>query len=337
MSGMSDMRSALLNGNKTSSGGVLIGTGETMMHHGTRVAVQGDFATCPACKVGGPVFNNCEPSFVVMEKSILVEGARVHCRCHNKPYVIPSQNSFTIAVNRGGRFTDPADAFGAITPDMSNKLVADPLERMFTEDKTRICPNMTNEAFASMAMHLCAELVKRTEIRLSELRRWNAQDQRNVATWFGLANDNVRQVLVKGLGRMKTVFETLTPSNFVRYSETALEYVGCVAKPGAERRQLLAAVCKPDVRTHTIAVALRFCEIQNDDDRQDSKLLTIAHEVSHFQDTMDTTDDYYSLWNAIAYARKKSHLCIKNADNVAGYIVVHGAIPDAFGAFARDK
>lgn len=167
MSGMSDMRSALLNGNKTSSGGVLIGTGETMTHHGTRVAVLGDFATCPACKVGGPVFNNCEPSFVVMDKSILVEGARVHCRCHNKPYVIPSQNSFTITVNRRGRFTDLADTFGAITPDMSNKLVADPLERMFTEDKTRICPNMTNEAFASMAMHLCAELVKRTEIRLS--------------------------------------------------------------------------------------------------------------------------------------------------------------------------
>ncbi|HEY0821966.1 MAG TPA: PAAR domain-containing protein, partial [Rhizobacter sp.] len=107
---MSDMRCALLHGNKTTSGGTLIGTGDSMTHHGTRVAVEGDFATCPACKVGGPVINDCEPNFRLMGKSILVEGARVLCQCQRKPLIIASQNTFTIEVNRSGAAAQRAAA-----------------------------------------------------------------------------------------------------------------------------------------------------------------------------------------------------------------------------------
>jgi uncharacterized Zn-binding protein involved in type VI secretion len=99
---MPDTRYALKNYDQTTTGGVLIATTQGMTHHGTPVGVEGDFATCPACKVGGPVFNDCHPNFSVMGKQILVTGARVHCKCERKPWVIHSQSDFTIEVDRGG-------------------------------------------------------------------------------------------------------------------------------------------------------------------------------------------------------------------------------------------
>lgn len=100
---MSDMREALRHGDKTTTGGVLISTVEDFSHHGVRVAAEGDHATCPACKVGGPVINDAYPDFVLMDgRQILVRGARVMCQCANKPVVIPSQHDFTIEVNRTG-------------------------------------------------------------------------------------------------------------------------------------------------------------------------------------------------------------------------------------------
>ncbi|MDF3887594.1 M35 family metallo-endopeptidase [Cupriavidus basilensis] len=336
---MIDMRRALQNGDPTSNQGILIGSSDST-NHGKRLAVEGDFATCPVCKDGGPVFNDCDTHTSLMGKPLLVEGARVYCKCPTKPFVIATQNTMTVQVNRGmgapaAGISPAVTPMRAEIPEAVNKLASEPSKGDYAESQTLICPNMTNEAFASLAMKLCADLAIRTGIRLTQLRRWNAEDQRNVVTWFGVADEDTRKTLTNGLGRMKAVFEALTPSNFVRYSATALEYVGCIPKPGAEHRQLLAAVCKPDVKTRTIAIALKFCQIDDDNDRQDSKLLTIAHEVSHFSDTMDTHDDHYFLWNAIALARKKSPLCIRNADNVAGYIVVHGKIPDNFGTFIR--
>jgi len=109
--GMTDIRCALLDGDRTTTGGVLIGT-DNSTHHGTRMAVRGDFATCPACKAGGLVFNDCDPSFTLMGKDILVEGARVHCNCPTKPRVLASQNTFTIQVNRGGSHALMQPLFG---------------------------------------------------------------------------------------------------------------------------------------------------------------------------------------------------------------------------------
>ncbi|WP_428979473.1 PAAR domain-containing protein [Cupriavidus oxalaticus] len=91
---MAGVRNALVDGDRTSTGGTLIGTGD-IWHHGVRVAVEGDVATCPVCKKGGKAFNDRHPVFDLMGKQILVEGARVYCSCAVKPFVISSQNNFT--------------------------------------------------------------------------------------------------------------------------------------------------------------------------------------------------------------------------------------------------
>lgn len=104
---MPDIRYALLNGDTTNTNGVLIATGESMFHHGVTVGVEGDYATCPACKAGGPVMNDCYPAFDLHGKQILVSGARVYCKCLTNPIVIHSQTDFTIEVSRSGGYAPP--------------------------------------------------------------------------------------------------------------------------------------------------------------------------------------------------------------------------------------
>lgn len=78
---MHDMRAALKHGDETGTGGVLISTVIGFAHHGVAVAAEGDHATCPACKVGGPVMNDGYPDFALMDgRQILVRGARVMCQ-----------------------------------------------------------------------------------------------------------------------------------------------------------------------------------------------------------------------------------------------------------------
>ncbi|MBF6986300.1 PAAR domain-containing protein [Cupriavidus sp. IK-TO18] len=100
---MVDNRCALRNGDKTSTNGVLIATGRSVFHRDAIVGVEGDHATCPACKAGGPVMNDCYPAFDIDGKQVLVTGARVHCKCAINPIVTHSRSDFVIEVNRSGR------------------------------------------------------------------------------------------------------------------------------------------------------------------------------------------------------------------------------------------
>lgn len=92
-----DVRRLLQDGDPTTHKGVLVGT-STSTNEGRRMALEGDFATCPRCGTGGPVFNDCDPRWTDMGKSVLVEGARVFCKCAEKPWVIPTQNVMTTEV-----------------------------------------------------------------------------------------------------------------------------------------------------------------------------------------------------------------------------------------------
>ncbi|MEN7526668.1 PAAR domain-containing protein [Cupriavidus sp. DL-D2] len=102
---MRDIRYPLLDGDMTSTGGILIAVCELPdLHHGKQVAVEGNIATCPACKSSGPVFNDCFPDYSIDGTQILVSGARVHCGCATLPLVIQSQNDFTVEVNWRARY-----------------------------------------------------------------------------------------------------------------------------------------------------------------------------------------------------------------------------------------
>ncbi|WP_363317377.1 PAAR domain-containing protein [Cupriavidus sp.] len=76
----------------TSTGGRLIVTGRNFIDMGKAVGSEGDIATCPACDSTGRVFNDCFPNFDLDGKQALVSGARVYCKCPEKPILIETQN-----------------------------------------------------------------------------------------------------------------------------------------------------------------------------------------------------------------------------------------------------
>lgn len=117
---MRDLRYALLNGNATTTGGVLIALNTYTIHHGVNVGVEGDHATCPACKVGGPVYNDCDPRYSLHGKQILVSGARVLCKCKEHPRVLPSQHIFSIEVDRSPEQEEEAAVAATPNPGVTH-------------------------------------------------------------------------------------------------------------------------------------------------------------------------------------------------------------------------
>lgn len=91
---------------------------------------------------------------------------------------------------------------------------------------------------------------------------------------------------------------------------------------------IAAAVCQPDTKTHTIAIALEFCNFKFDNKTNfntgevldgDTRLLTLIHEVTHFNDTVKSTDDWYGTQNS--RSRTKESQSRFNADNLSSYIL----------------
>ena len=332
-------KAAVRHGDPTTTGGTVMAFQATIFDDGKRIALTGEEATCGRCdgvfKIAGTgqgMSDNGRP--------VVVDGDLVLCPCGKNRVIVGANPGIFLEINSSASTPASESSWSIPTyipphsqkPMMASSLKETDRKSTLQDHPELICPNMTNKQFAELIMRLSAELVRRTQNRLGELQRWNTQDQRNVVTWFGVADHATRETLLDGLGRMLRVLKSLTPANFVRYSETALKHVGCVPRPGAEQRGVIAAVCKPDTENHTIAIALGFCTLRDDSDRVDSQILTLAHEISHFIDTLDTEDEEYRIWNAIALARAKSPICIKNADNVAAYIVVRDSnIPSNFG------
>lgn len=133
---MPDIRYALRNGDKTSTGGELVATGRSAFHYDVTIGVEGDYATCPACKTGGPVMNDCSPNFDMDGSQILVSGARVHCQCETKPVVLPSQTSFSVEVNRCGWDTQTLTSVPYVEEADENHGVYDEQVRV-VDEKTR--------------------------------------------------------------------------------------------------------------------------------------------------------------------------------------------------------
>lgn len=322
---MSETRYFLKNGDPTSTGGQLIAIRPKFIHHGVAMGIEGDIATCPACKSSGPCFNDCTPNCHYHGTRVLVSGARVYCKCSEHPIVFSTQTDSTVVVDRKksagrGFMASPLTGGGTHTPKYAMEKRTD--EKLASESATnteQICPNMSNAEFRSHIMDLRDEALTLVASRLSELKRWSAADARWFLLWFGTTDDAARVEIARGLARMRTVLSTLSPANFIRHSADAMRVVGCVSRensPGA-----VAEVCAPDTATHTIAIRLDFCTLRPRHPRFDSQLLTLVHEVSHFTDVMNSQDYWYSTHSAKDHAGARDARNIENADNIAGYVV----------------
>lgn len=328
-----DIRHLLGEGDRTSTGGYLVATSDST-NMGKRLGVEGDYATCPACKSGGPVYNDCDPRWTEMGKSVLVEGARVYCKCAVKPRVIASQFTMSTEVTSGGgagentaSISENSQAHNKLVSKTSGKPGPDAASLdAYEADPAMICPNMTNAEFLSTVMRVRDIAVAHMDARLIELERWNESDQEHVRMWFADATPDIRKRLREGIQRIRQLSLGLTERNFCRFSEEAMRKVGCIpaAKEGDE--PAWASVCKAD-KTFTIFIGVTYCYLPIEAMRYtgvviptDSMVTVFIHEVSHFPAAMDSMDDYSSIKLSRLLAKRRHKFLVNNADSIASYI-----------------
>ncbi|WP_313819265.1 M35 family metallo-endopeptidase [Cupriavidus sp.] len=325
-----DKRHMLDGASRTSTGGWLIATSDST-NMGKRLGLEGDHGTCPACKVGGPVYNDCDPRWTDMGKSVLVEGARVYCQCKEKPRVFASQFTMSSEVVSGNVSVAAAGADSKMpythnnlasrttTPDAAS-LAA------YEADPTMICPNMTNAEFYAAVMRVRDIAVAHMEARLMELARWSESDKDKVRIWFTNATPDIRKRLREGITRIRKISLSLTEKNFERFSEEAVRRVGCVPAAGKGDEPAWASVCKSD-KTFAIFIGTTFCYLHEEKrnyqgiiENVSSMTTVFIHEVSHFPAAMDTVDRYSGIKAARLLAKLRNRFVIENADNIAAYV-----------------
>lgn len=334
------MRRVVLVGDPPAAGGrVLPYDGPMVDFFGHRPALVGGRAYCEGCnsvgiiaKAGGPR----RPQFI---SEMALEGDVVVCHC-------PVPQPLLSVLRQSAEYDDDDWHAKEATPMMSapasmatahlgsemaafKKVVDDAVTHPPEAEQTeRICPNQTNKEFAISTMKLRDLAIDYiTKQRLPELARWDEEARAHVMTWFGVADQSTREHLRKGLTECARVLRSLEARNFVRFTPGG-KLATCVLNDGFGTA---AAVCKPDTATHTIAIALRFCEFSHDNVvifgtnkvfDGDSRLLTLIHEVTHFDDTFSSNDTWYGTANARNQVRAENAAALRvNADSIAAYVL----------------
>jgi uncharacterized Zn-binding protein involved in type VI secretion len=324
------MRKTWVVGDRPVPGGtVLPHEGPMMDIHGHRAALIGGRVYCEGCnsvgliaKAGGPYRSRFHGAEMALEGDVVI------CRCPVPP---PLVSMLPHSVNCDDRLDAAVGVFdpsftalpgwfsGDMEPVRASSKVVDGLVKHppEAEQTENICPNMTNREFCDLVLGLRAEAVKMVERRSKDLELWGKPEKARVKQWFGTDDEKTRQYLQSGLFKCLHVLTALTGDNFVRYSEQLMRNVGCT--PSGNKTGLLAEVCKPDIATHTIGIAIEFCGLRPRSAESDSQLQTLIHEVTHFDDVFGSVDDIYKMKESLAIAND-TRRALKNADSLVGYI-----------------
>ncbi|RQU72571.1 hypothetical protein DF141_19910 [Burkholderia cenocepacia] len=197
------------------------------------------------------------------------------------------------------------------------------VELLLAVDGPPICKNMTDAEFRKKVLTLRDDAVEIITQRIDELDAWREPARARVREWFGIADEPTRGVLTNGLVALITVMKGLTARNFVRSDPDLDRALGCT--PNTKNLDgEVAHVCGPDTATHTISISPKFCELPDTSAGTFSSMqLTIVHECVHFRDTFGAVDykNTYGQFLSRRLAKEATTMAIKNADNIAWYIL----------------
>lgn len=303
--------------------------------NGHQKAFIGSRVFCTACnsvgwiaKAGGPF----RPR--LCDAELALEGDVVDCQCAVSAPLVSSKQSLCLCDDRNGiqgYFDATCMQEDWYCPDAkaltSSKRVVDDFVKQpsMVELEGRICPEMSDEKFFEMMLGIRDRAIKVIQRRENVLMIWHATEKERVKEWFGIDDDETRNFLRAGLGRVIAALGLMTPSNFVRYTPDFGESLGCT--PSSPENQV-AAVCRTDIKTRTIAFTRLFCSMDDISAGRDSKISTLIHEVTHFDDILGTNDDKYGLYLSRRLAKSSAAASKTNADNYAGYICEGMIFPD---------
>lgn len=309
---------------------------------GQQVAIIGGRVYCEACASVGVIAKAGGSRRTGYITEVALEGDLCVCQCPEpQPLVSTLQNlSFVDDADYGATLGIPLWEAGSKQHLVASKVVDEQVQHLAQtqQQAENICPNMTNEAFARLMMELRDEAVAITRLRLAELERWDQVAKDRILEWFGDPGIGRRSAhlgelqpyLKTGIESLEQVLRGVQPKNFIRWSATAHEHLGCV-NPAPNRQGVAAQVCKPDLATRTISIGLPFCTLRRTNrifgkdsaTENDSQLATLIHEVTHFTDVFDSTDDWYRIEKArqMLALTQSFHIARINADSIVGYIM----------------
>ena len=324
-------RKIIVVGDPPAPGGrVLPYGGPTAEIHGHQVALIGGRAYCEGCHSVGIIAKAGGPRRMQFLGEVALEGDVVICHCPIPPALVATMQQSAhfddgmttaagafnaSAIPSQGWFSGDAAAVAA-SKKLVDAAVSHPPEAEQTEN---ICPNMTNKEFAIKVLGLRDLAVGLVEKRVKDLAAWGKPERERVTKWFGQSDEDLRRHLDTGLKACIRVLKGLTEANFVRYSEEAMRNVGCI--PSGNIGHLAAEVCKPDLKTRTIGIGLPFCELPDISYRIDSKLATILHEVTHFDDVFSSNDTVYQMTQSLKLMASNPNAARANADSVVGFVL----------------
>lgn len=312
---------------------------------GHQVAIIGGRVYCEQCgsvgliaKTGG----TCRVGYLTEEA---LEGDVCVCSCpHPQPLMSTLQNISSFDDLAAGDFTGEmlVPGFLPLLSTSGHELARKEVDAQVqhppeAEIRENFCPNMTNKQFATLVLELRDELVSVLGQRLKELGRWDNFAQARVLEWFGDPGlgrrgehlQGCKDYLQDGLKAAERVLRRLTAESFIRWAPNRSHDIRCV--PSRSSMSVAAAVCAPDVDTHTIAFGLTFCALQRTSRVYgteiyryvDSQISTLLHEVVHFSDVFGAVDHWYGMRSSLDQLRRTSDFekARVNDDSIVGYIL----------------
>lgn len=220
----------------------------------------------------------------------------------------------------------PSTSLQPLAHKKSQLGVSQSLEEPWSDD-TLACFNVKSEEFGKMMMGLRDEAVTYAQNRRAELLRWDDLAKARTMKWFNSMEQEIRDYLLPILDSVIRVLRGLTPDNFgYDTSENSVE-AGCLPSEGLWQEGVIAAVCAADTVRHKILINMRFFDIPKrgmtygtkDFNSKDSQLLTLIHEVTHFNDVASSKDPHYGVRGAAR--NSNSPMARLNADSLASYIL----------------
>lgn len=303
--------------------------------NGQQKALIGGRVFCAACntvgwiaKAGGPYRTT------ICGAETALEGDVVDCQCPISPALVSSKQNLSWCDDRSGidGCFDATRMQGdwycpnpkALT---SSKRLVDAFvtQPSPAELDNRICPQMTDEQFFEMMLSLRDRAIKVIQRREKMLVAWVDSEKERVKEWFGANDEETRAFLQTGLAKVISALAAMTGKNFIRYTPEFGESLGCT--PSSPTNQI-AAVCRTDIKNRTIAFTRLFCVVENISPGKDSKISTLIHEVTHFDDIFATYDHIYGFSSSRRVAGLGSTDVKTNADSYAGYICEGMIFPD---------
>lgn len=194
-------------------------------------------------------------------------------------------------------------------------------------DEVLVCFNVKGEEFGRLMMELRDEAVNYAQNRKLELLLWNDQSKARTKKWFNSSNQEIRDYLLPIIDSIIRVLRSLTPDNFDYDTAENNMQAGCAPGRGLRLDGSIATVCPSDTEKHRISINMRFFEIPkrgviygtNEFNGRDSQLMTLIHEVTHFNDVAASSDDFYSARNSLNHAGDPRAKI--NADSISSYIL----------------